>query len=261
MSNQNLIIQTELEPGIVQLTLNDAPSRNAMSEEMGLQFFAAVQELKTDMSVRAVILTGAGKAFSGGGHLNMLEAKTKISSEENAELMMQFYTHFLSIYDLHVPVIAAINGHAVGAGLCLALACDVRIAVEEAKLGLNFVHLALHPGMGATWFLPRLVGPAHAAALLYQGKIVAAVEGEKLGLVSRVVSADALMPTALEIAQNIAAVGPQSVRELKESLRQSGHATLREQLQREALCQAADYAGPEFAEGITAAKEKRKPKF
>lgn len=258
---ESLVIIKRPHPGHAEIVLNDPATRNAMSELMAAEFARAVRPLASDPSLRVVTLIGEGNAFSGGGHLDMLFEKTKVSLEENRRLMEQFYDSFLCVCDLPVPVIAVLNGHAVGAGLCIALACDVRIAVNTAKLGLNFVHLGLHPGMGATYFLPRLVGPARAAELLYAGKIVTAEEGAALGLVNAVVSAQELRSAADRIVGAILRAGPQAIRALKASLRESERRTLAECLAREAECQAHDYVGAEFLEGITAAKEKREPKF
>ena len=133
MSSQ-LLVFSEEPGGIVRILLNDPDTRNAMSEAMAEAFAAVVRELRKREDVRVVVLTGAGRAFSGGGHLEMLFDKTKLERQQNVELMQQFYRQFLSITELEVPVVAAINGHAVGAGLCLAMACDVRIAVQEASL-------------------------------------------------------------------------------------------------------------------------------
>lgn len=232
-----------------------------MGEEMAAQFSAAASKLKSDPSLRVVVITGSGKAFSGGGNLDMLEAKTRISPAENERLMMEFYRSFLSVQEIEVPVIAAINGHAMGAGLCLALACDIRIASEDAKLGLNFVHLGLHPGMGSTYFVPRLLGDARAAELLYTGATVSAAEGARLGLVNRVVPHGDFPAAVDELTGQVLRGGPRAIRELKASLRALRGASLEECLRREAACQAGDYAGSEFREGIAAAREKRAAKF
>ena len=257
----NLVLREDLGNGIAILKLNDPERRNAMSEEMAAAFKAAIQALRSDASVRAVILTGSGSAFSGGGDLNMLFEKTKIAPERNESLMMEFYSSFLCLRDLNVPVIAALNGHAVGAGLCIALACDVRIAADSAKLGMNFVLLGLHPGMGATYFLPRLLGYSRAAELLFSGSIVTAPDALRLGLVSQVVSADSILDEAKKIAEKFGQAGPDVLRQLKTTLRDSEYFSLDESLRREAQCQALNYAGEEFLEGISAAREKRKPKF
>lgn len=246
---------------VATVRLSDASNRNAMSEAMAVEFRAVVEELKGDKTVRVIVLTGAGDVFSGGGHLGMLEEKTKLSAAENESKMLSFYSAFLSVIELPVPTIAALNGHAIGAACCLSLACDMRIAASGAKLGFNFVALGLHPGMGATYLLPRLVGPAKAAELLYSGSIINADEAARLGLVNEVVPNAELQERVAKLANTIAGNGPSAIRELKESLRLTSGASLRECLAREAKCQAQDYAGAEFLEGIQAAKEKRRPKF
>ena len=248
-------------PHIAKIVLNDPTSRNAMSEEMAREFELVVRRLSAETRLRAVLLTGAGEAFSGGGHLEMLFEKTKFGKEENRRRMMDFYTKFLCLRDLPVPTIAAINGHAIGAGLCLALACDVRVASDAAKLGMNFVQLGLHPGMGATYFLPKILGPARSAELLYSGAIITAPESLVLGLVQHVLPVGSVLDKAVEIASKIASAGPLTVRQLRESLQRGESDILRAALEREADCQAENYASAEFLEGISAAKEKRRATF
>lgn len=257
----DLVLVEQKKNGLATITLNDPDARNAMGVEMGQRFLEVVETLRKKSDLRAVVLTGAGKAFSGGGHLEMLFEKTKLGDGENRVLMELFYNQFLSIRNLEVPVIAALNGHAVGAGLCLALGCDIRIAHEKAKLGLNFVKLGLHPGMGVTHFLPRLVGPGVASELLLTGRIIDAAEGYRVGLISRVCS-DAEFSTVVEqTCEELLESGPLALRQLKESLRRSPFLPLEDALRREAECQAENYASAEFLEGISAAREKRKPKF
>lgn len=256
-----LVTVSDLGGGVRRLLLNDSESRNAMTEEMSEAFLSAVEGLIRDRSARVVMLTGAGKAFSGGGHLEMLQEKTKLSLAENRRRMEEFYHNFLSVLRIPVPVIAALNGHAIGAGLCVALACDLRLCHAEAKLGLNFVHLGLHPGMGVTYTLPRIVGPAKATELLTLGRILTAEESLRYGMVNEVVAGERFEERVLAVANEIAAVGGQAVRALKESLAHSLHRTLDQCLEREAEAQAEDYCGAEFLEGVTAAREKRKPRF
>ena len=157
-----------------RFSLSPGSSAAVTTRRAGQAFVARTAELAGDASVRAVILTGAGTAFAAGGDLAMIQARADEAAArpERArrvvgDAMRSFYRLFLAIRDLPCPTIAALNGSAVGAGLCVALACDVRIASATARLGLNFTALGLHPGMGATWTLPRLVGPAHAAELLF----------------------------------------------------------------------------------------------
>ena len=246
---------------ISSLTLNDPATRNAMSEEMAREFLAAIQQLKGSKEARVLILSGAGEAFSAGGHLAMLEAKTKLSKEDNRVRMLEFYHSFLSVTSLEIPVIAAINGHAIGAGCCLSLAADIRIAAKEAKLGFNFVTLGLHPGMGATYFVPKLVGPSLATELLYSGSIISSETALSMKLVNQVCSVGEVLAKANQLAEKIAANGPQSIRELKKNLSFGMKQQLELALEREAEAQAADYVGPEFLEGIRAAQEKRKAQF
>src|SRR5688572_16137434 len=128
---EKLILTEQWAAGISAIILNDPKTKNAMTEQMGVEFRDTVKKLSQDPGVRVIVLSGAGGVFSAGGHLDMLQAKTKIPQEENQRLMEEFYSMYLSIRDVGVPVIASLPGHAVGAGFCLALACDVRVAVEE----------------------------------------------------------------------------------------------------------------------------------
>ena len=153
--------------GVTLLTLNDPERLNAMTEAMGGAIQNAVTKLKDDAGIRAIVLTGAGRAFSAGGDLDMLVRMTQAGNADRGgptraahrAFMGRFYRMYLSVRDLAVPTIAALNGPAIGAGLCVALACDLRIVAREAKLALNFTKLGIHPGMAATWTLPRIIGP------------------------------------------------------------------------------------------------------
>lgn len=247
--------------GVGQITVNDPDSLNAMGEGMASEFATLVDGLKPRArGLAAIILTGSGKAFSAGGDLKMLDGKRALSGEENRLRMLGFYDSFLRIRDLGVPLIAAINGAAIGAGLCVASACDIRIAAKGSKLGFTFVRLGLHPGMGATYSLARVIGHAHAMELLLTGRVIEADEAYRIGLVSRVVAPENIMTDALSIADELAAGGPEAVRQLLETLR-APQGTLEQALQREAACQAVNYKSDEFAEGVRATIEKRKAIF
>lgn len=241
------------------LTFNDPDSLNAMSEAMAAEFKAMVAKISSE-KMRALILTGAGRAFSAGGDLEMLEKKQKLSAEENRLKMLDFYNSFLCILDLKVPLVAAINGHAIGAGLCLASACDIRVASDKARLGFTFVKLGLHPGMGATFSLPRILGYSKSMELLLTGRIIEAPEALQIGLVSKIVDTSKVLEEAIKLADEISAAGPECVRQTLETLR-AGKDLLNLSLQREAVCQARNYASAEFKEGVSAVKEKRAPKF
>jgi enoyl-CoA hydratase/carnithine racemase len=256
--------------GAVALVVFDDPERrNAMTEAMGRALTQVVARLSADSAVRAVVLTGEGSAFSAGGDLAMLEAKSRAGREQpgeaaraaNRAFMRDFYRLFLAVRDLPCPSIAAIQGAAIGAGLAVALACDLRIAAREAKLGLNFAKLGIHPGMGSSWTLPRLVGPAHAADLLLSARIIDGIEAERIGLVNCAVPRDDVVATALARAEEIAACAPIAVRGAKRALARTGAASLDEQLEFEAEQQAICYESADFAEGLRATREKRPPRF
>ena len=154
-------VQFEVLPGkIGVITLADQARLNALTEPMGDAFSRLVDSIQANrQGVAAIVLRGEGRAFSAGGDLDFLRARRADSPESNVTMMLAFYRRFLAVRRLPVPVVAAINGPAIGAGLCLALACDVRVAAASAQLGVTFTKLGLHPGMGATHFLPRIVGP------------------------------------------------------------------------------------------------------
>lgn len=250
----------EREEKIAIITLNDPDKLNAMSEEMASDFKAVVDGLKGNENIRCVIITGAGRAFSAGGDLDMLKKKTTLPGEKNRQIMLKYYSDFLCARDLGIPLIAAINGHAIGAGLCLASACDIRIAAKEALLGMTFVRLGLHPGMGATYFLPLIMGYANAMEFMLTGRKIRADEALTLGLVNRVVDRNTVLTEALNIADEILECSPSAIRQLLETLRYPRN-NLEYALQREALAQGINYASDEFKEGIQAVSEKRKPNF
>ncbi len=245
-------LKFERKEKIGTLTLSSPENLNAMDEEMAKAFHAKVNELKSE-DLRVLILTGEGKAFSAGGNLEMLEEKTKLSKEENKKRMLDFYQSFLSVRDLHVPLIAAINGHAIGAGLCLALACDIRVVAKEAKLGLTFTKLGLHPGMGATWFLPQVAGRALASELLLTGRVIKGKEAASHQLSSEIHDAKDVVKRAREIAKEILSCGPQATKQLLESLR-NGSASLDDTLTREAERQSDNYASDEFLDRVKRAR-------
>ena len=251
----------KLEPGrVAKLILNDPGKANVMSPEMAPEFRAAVAELRANPEVRVVVVTGEGKAFSGGGKLDMIEELGRQSWVRNRDYMIDYYGNFLSLFELDVPVIAAINGAAVGAGMLLAMTADIRIASETAKMGVNFVKLGLHPGLGGTFTLPTLIGYPRAAELLYTGRLVTGAEAERMGLVNRAVAVDQVLPVAMAMAEEIAANAPQTIRTLKKNLKARLLRELTMALDDEAAAQAAS-GGPELSEGISAAKEKRPAKF
>lgn len=258
----NDLVDLKIQRGIATLTLDRPDARNAMTAAMGRQVEDAVDRLNASPDVRVVVVTGAGRAFSAGGDLDSLAKDAGLAGGQSEGLGggASFYRLFLSISRLAAPSIAAINGHAIGAGLCFALGCDLRVMHERAKVGMTFVKIGIHPGMAATWNLPRLVGPAHAADLLYTGRLVDAREALAMGLVNRI-AADDFDAVVAELAHSIAANGPLAVRALKETLRGSADRTIDDAVVREAATQEMTFGTADAREGITAIREKREPKF
>lgn len=266
MSKASEWVLESREGEIVTLTFNDEAHRNAMTRQMGEAFRDRIQKLTEDPRLRAVVITGAGSAFSAGGDLEMIgelaeQAHRGAARAAVQKFMRSFYELFLSLRSLPIPTLAAINGHAIGAGLCVALACDIRYVAREAKLGLNFTKLGLHPGMGASWTLPRLVGPARAAELLYTSRIVAGEEAAAMGLANRCLPAAEVLPAAISTAREIAGCAPLAIRSLKRGLAHSPDADLAAQLDFEAGEQAICFEKDDMLEGISAAREHRSPRF
>ncbi|RJS46673.1 enoyl-CoA hydratase/isomerase family protein [Nocardioides cavernaquae] len=247
-------------PGVVLITLDNPTQRNAMSDEMTRSWVAAVEELKGDESVRCVVVTGAGSAFSSGGNVSWLAGHGESTVPALRDGMLAFYRAWLTIRELEVPTIAAINGHAIGAGLCIAMACDLRFASSAAKLGAPFVKLGIHPGMASTFLFPDVVGEAIARDLLLTGRLVEGEEAQRLGLVSRVLPPEELLATALAAAAEIAATAPLASRFTKVAL-QRRHASIEDCLQWEAMAQPVTLATEDLQEGIQAVLEKRDPRF
>lgn len=246
--------------GVVLLTLDNPDQRNAMSAEMTSSWVAAIDEIGADASVRAVVVTGEGSAFCSGGDTSWIAGEPDASVDELRARMLPFYRSWLSVRELQIPTIAAVNGPAIGAGLCLALACDLRYAARGARLGAPFVKLGMHPGMAGTYLLPDVVGEAAARDLLLTGRLVDADEGIALGLVSRVFERETFLDEVLRIAAGIAATAPIASRLTTLALRRR-HADVESALQWEALAQPVTLATEDLQEGIRAARERRSPRF
>ncbi len=247
---------------ISRLTLNQPERLNAMTTEMGREIEAAVPAINSREETRVVILRGAGRAFSAGGSLKSIQEE--VSEDPNAGPGLgggaNFYRLYLSIRGLEAPSIAAMNGHAIGAGLCFALAADMRVIRTGAKVGMTFVRLGIHPGMAATWTLPRLVGPARAAELLYSGRLIDAGTAVDWGLASREADED-FDDTVEELALEIAAAGPVAVKATKRTLRGAFDRDIEEALELESAEQQITFRTSDAREGVEALSERRSPKF
>ena len=253
-------VHLERDGFVATLILDDVRRKNAMSPELGDALAMRVEEIAPDTSIRAVVLTGAGDAFSAGGDLAMLERLRTSTFEEARTFMLGFYQRYLSITQLDVPVIAAIRGPAIGAGLCVALAADIIIIDEDSKLAVNFSTLGLHPGMGGTYLVPRRVGSQRAAELLMTGRRFGGREAATWGMALEACPSERVLPRAKELAEQIANAAPLVTRALKKQLGVD-RAALSAALDREAFEQASSYASEDLGEGLRAAAEKRKPAF
>lgn len=248
------------EPGVAVLMLADPDRRNVMSDEMTASWVEAVSELRADPTVRAVVVTGEGTAFCAGGDLSWLASEPDATVDELRDRMLPFYRSWLTIRDLEVPTLAAINGPAVGAGLCMPLACDIRWMADHARVSAPFVKLGLHPGMASSWLFPDVLGEAAARDLLLTGRAVDADEALRMGLVSRVVPADQLLAEAVAAAAGIAANAPIATKLTKQGL-VARHPDIEASLRWEGLAQPVTMATTDLLEGIAAAKERRTPRF
>lgn len=223
----------EVSDGVATVTLNRPEKLNAYVPEMGDALLRTFRELRDDAAVRVVILTGAGRAFCAGVDLEALkssqsgDAKTRLGAEE-----------FLTAFPVEVsrypkPVIAALNGHAIGVGITMALPCDLRVAAEDAKIGLTFAKLGILPGLGSTSLLPRLVGPARARELVLTAEPVRGREAEEIGLVNRAVPAAQVLDTARELAGKMVACDPLVLAAAKRVLLRGSELGLEEALENE----------------------------
>ena len=260
MSDEPLRIDRR-DDGVVVLTLALPDRRNAMTGDLTSAFADAIAQLRPDRSIRCVVVTGEGSAFCAGGDLSWIAESPDMSVDAIRDRMLPFYRTWLTIRDLEVPSIAAVNGHAIGAGLCLALACDLRYAARGARLSATFTQLGMHAGMAATWLLPEVVGVATARELLFTGRAVEGDEALRIGLVNGVHEPDQLMDAVLDVAGRIAGAAPIATRLTKAGLRAGGHGSMEAALQYEALAQPVTFATDDLREGLAATREKRRPAF
>jgi enoyl-CoA hydratase/carnithine racemase len=247
--------------GVVLITLDHPDKRNVMSEEMTASWGRTIDDLAGDSTVRVVVVTGAGTAFCSGGDTSWIAGEPGAGVDRLRTRMLAFYRTWLSIRRLEVPTIAAINGPAIGAGLCMPLACDIRYAAAGAKMGVPFVKLGMHPGMAGTYLLPEVVGLAHARDLMLTGRLVDADEALRLGLVSRVLEPATFLDEVLATAAGIAATAPVASRLTKLALLDGGHADLESCVQWEAMAQPITLATEDLQEGVAASREKRPAVF
>jgi 2-(1,2-epoxy-1,2-dihydrophenyl)acetyl-CoA isomerase len=245
--------------GVLTLTLNRPDALNSFNVEMKEALLAALKDAGRDKTVRVVLLTGAGRAFSAGQDLK--ERQDPGAADLGTELRLRYNPIILAMRRLEKPVIGAINGVAAGAGISVALACDIRIASESASLIEVFGRVGLVPDTGSSWFLPRLVGYARAAEMSFTSDPVDAATAERIGLVNRVVPADQLMAEASALATRLAKSAPIALALAKRALNRSLESTLEQALEFEAELQAIAGRSKDYAEGVAAFVDKRPASF
>ena len=251
---------------IVVATLNDPDRHNAFTtpDQIG-EIEAFCREVSTDVSIRAVVLTGAGKSFCAGGNVKDMGERSGIFEGNPFRLRNRYREGIqqipLSLYELEVPVVAAVNGAAIGAGLDLACMCDVRIASDRAIFAESFVKLGIVPGDGGAWLLPRTIGLPRATLMTLTGDRIDAEKALEWGLVAEVVPHDELMTAAMDVAARIAANSAPALRLTKRLLREGQDMKLQPLLELSAAYQALAHHTDEHAEAVSAFLEKRQPRF
>ena len=256
----------ERRDAVALLTLNRPDTRNALGGEAMFSAFEQIFErLNDDLSIRAAVLTGAGSAFCSGGNDAQMRDRGGMFAGTPAQIAQAYRDGIQRIpqafQKLSVPIIAAVNGAAIGAGNDLACMCDIRIASTTARFAESFVKLGIVPGDGGCWLLPRVIGASRAAELALTGDSIDADEALRIGLVSRVVAPEALLDDAMALAQRIAANPPQVLRWTKQLLQQARTSTLDEALDTAGRLQGLAHHTADHAEALAAFFEKRPPVF
>ena len=260
------VIETGRSGHVATLTLNRPDSMNPLGAAGdGDAFVEACDAINADMDVRCVILTGSGRAFSAGGDIKAMKDKTGNFGGTAPEIADGYRNNIHKIlralYSLRLPLIAAVNGPAIGLGCDLACLADMRIASDKAKFGVTFLKLGIIPGDGGTWILPRIIGEARAAELFYTGDVIDAATALDWGLVSRVVEHDELMGEAQALAAKVAAMPPHALRQAKNLMRQGRSTSYDAALEMAANAQALMHSTRDHMEGVDALLEKRAPQF
>jgi 2-(1,2-epoxy-1,2-dihydrophenyl)acetyl-CoA isomerase len=250
-------VETSREGAVLTITLSRPDVLNAFNAALHKGLAAALKEAR-DPDVRAVVVTGAGRGFCVGQDLTEFrEAPGDIGSR----LRSTYHPNVLAVRALEKPVIAAVNGVAAGAGVSFACACDLRIAADSASFVPAFINIGLIPDSGGSYFVTRILGPARAFEWLASGRKLTAAEAHAWGLVSEVVETDALVARAAELAAQLAALPTRGIGMTKRLIDHALHATLEQQLEREAELQTAATQTEDFKEGVAAFLEKRPPEF
>jgi 2-(1,2-epoxy-1,2-dihydrophenyl)acetyl-CoA isomerase len=256
-------IQLEIRDSVCVLTLNRPDRLNALTVEVAKDFKAAIAEA-IERGARAIVLTGAGRAFSAGGDLREMQEIAKKDGRAEAffdEPLRLLNESIVLIRETPVPFIAAVNGVASGGGCNLALACDLVIAAESARFNQAFIKIGLTPDCGGTFMLPRLVGWKRATELLFTGELVSAKAAAEMGMINSVSPDDELMSRAMAMADKLAQAPTAAIAEIKKLLEASATNDLRSHLDLERETQIESGKTKDFVEGVSAFLEKRPPRF
>jgi enoyl-CoA hydratase/carnithine racemase len=260
-------IRRETRGKVALLTIDSPATMNAIGtlEECDA-LVAAIEDVGADRGISCFVLTGSGAAFSAGGNLKAMQERTGIGPQDQPDGTRANYRRGVqriteAFLRCEVPAVAAVNGHAIGLGLDLACLCDVRLAAESAKFAASFIKVGLVPGDGGAWSLQKIVGYATAAELFLTGDRFDAARAKEIGLVSRVVPDDRLLPEALALAERIAANPARALRLTKRLLREAQTARMSEILELSAAFQALAHETKDHAEAVAAFLEKRAPNF
>jgi len=262
MDYQTIIL--EKGDGIATITLNRPQKRNAFNSQLLDEFIKAKEDAAADPGVKVLIITGAGSAFCAGNDFSVGETPSQVVMPETMRMRQAIASQEKQMFDLRKipkPVIAMVNGPAIGAGLGFFLSCDMAVASEDAVFGFGFVRLGLHPEVGITYILPRIAGMAKACELIFLGKTIDAKEAERIGLVNLVVSRDKLVSTTRELALSLVKGPSVAIGLAKISLYQSWDEGLRSALENEARANAICVTTEDFKEAVKAFREKRPPVF
>ena len=256
------MIETHAERAVTTITLNRPDKLNAFAGTMREDLLRALRACAGDAACRAVVITGAGRAFCAGGDIEFMSGLQARGDVDGFRKLLDAGRDIVSqIATMPKPVIASINGVAAGAGCNLALACDIRIAADTAKLGETFVKIGIHPDWGGTWFLPRLVGRSRAIEILMSGRMVGAEEAKAIGMVDRVVPASDLANETMALARTLASGPPIAIGDIKRAVDASLANDLESQIELETSHQLRAFSSHDAREGMDAFFDKRAPKF
>jgi 2-(1,2-epoxy-1,2-dihydrophenyl)acetyl-CoA isomerase len=250
----------ELRGPVAIATINRPDKRNALALQTYAELSAIVRDIEGNSGIRALILTGSGTAFSAGADVDeVLELEETVEAAIGRFRVSHGFIALLR--SLGKPVVAAVNGDAAGAGCSVALAADIRYLADTARIGLTFARVGLGPDMGASYFLPRLVGLAKAYELAFTGDLITAAEAERIGLVNKVLPADQVLPAAIELAEKIARGPALALNVAKRSLERGLSLDLDAVLQEEIVSQSLLLNSRDGREGLRSFREKRRPDF